>query len=224
MVIELHAAAGAVAGAAPAIAATVLALRGAGRWSRGPAAGFRAPAESPSRCAYFAGGALIVPRARALRVRGPWRWPVPRGGSAAWLGHPGAGLRDARRLRRRLPRTRPNPGSALSPGPATCHTASTSTMAGAKQLAEAGDAKHRPWLMLALSAAITWWCAWMSYRWSSARAERLKAPLHGSGCRRLAAGNRSRRNERRSRRRAGATTAFCSAPPSSCSRPWPLWW
>ena len=173
---------------------------------------------------YFAGGALMYLVHERFGVRGPVALACAAGVAAtAWLGDPAPAYATLGAYAVVYLGTRPNPGSALSARVGDLSYGVYLYGWPVQQLVKQATQSTDPWLMLALSAAITWACAWASYRIVERPALRLKAPLTAA-LRRLAAGAGSRDAARERARRTGATAAFLLGTAIVLLSPWPLWW
>ena len=173
---------------------------------------------------YFAGGALMYLVHQRFGVRGPVALACAAGVAlAAWFGGLALAYATLGAYVVAYLGTRPNPGSALSARVGDLSYGVYLYGWPVQQLVKQATQSTDPWLMLALSAAITWSCAWMSYRLVERPALRLKAPLTAALRRLAAAADPGETNDGRARR-AGATTAFLLGTAVVLFSPWPLWW
>ena len=173
---------------------------------------------------YFAGGALMYLVHQRFGLRGPVALACAAGVAlAAWFGGLALAYATLGAYVVAYLGTRPNPGSALSARVGDLSYGVYLYGWPVQQLVKQATQSTDPWLMLALSAAITWSCAWMSYRLVERPALRLKAPLTAALRRLAAAADAGETNDGRARR-AGATTAFLLGTAVVLFSPWPLWW
>jgi peptidoglycan/LPS O-acetylase OafA/YrhL len=173
---------------------------------------------------YFAGGALMYLVHERFGVRGAVALACAAGVAAsAWFGGLALAYSTLGAYVVVYLGTRPNPGSALSARVGDLSYGVYLYGWPVQQLVKQATQSTDPWLMLALSAVITWACAWASYRIVERPALRLKAPL-AAALRRLAAGAGSRDPARERARRTGATAAFLLGTAIVLLSPWPLWW
>lgn len=119
--------------------------------------------------------------------------------------------------------TRPNPGSALSARVGDLSYGVYLYGWPVQQLVKQATQSTDPWLMLALSAAATCVCAWVSSRCIERPALRLKAPVTAA-LRGLVSGAGLCDPSRVRVQRAGATGAFLLGTVVVLFSPWPLWW
>ena len=173
---------------------------------------------------YFAGGALMYLVHQRFGLRGPVALACAAGVAlAAWFGGLALAYATLGAYVVAYLGTRPNPGSALSARVGDLSYGVYLYGWPVQQLVKQATQSTDPWLMLALSAAITWSCAWMSYRLVERPALRLKAPLTAALRRLAAAADAGETNDGRAQR-AGATTAFLLGTAVVLFSPWPLWW
>jgi len=173
---------------------------------------------------YFAGGALMYLVHQRFGLRGPVALACAAGVAlAAWFGGLALAYATLGAYVVAYLGTRPNPGSALSARVGDLSYGVYLYGWPVQQLVKQATQSTDPWLMLALSAAITWSCAWLSYRLVERPALRLKAPLTAALRRLAAAADAGETNDGRARR-AGATTAFLLGTAVVLFSPWPLWW